>query len=166
MNHAQTSSPVETNHRQTLVRFRLEGQRYALRLEAVDRVIRAVAVTPVPETPRFVLGLINLAGQLLPVCSLRGCLGWPDRAIRAEDQFVIARTSRFALALMVDEVSGLSEHNVAQTVEPGNVLPGRGCRVEGLAKLDGDIILIYDLEKLFSQTDQERILLAQATAKL
>lgn len=153
------------NDRQTLVLFRIEEQRYALRLNAVDRVIRAAAVTPVPETSAFVLGLVNLAGQLLPVFSLRRCLGLPDRPIRPEDQFVIVRASRFTLALVVDEVPGLSVLDVAQTVAPGDVLPGRNCRVQGLVKLDGDIILIYDLEKLFSQEDQERILQAKAAAE-
>ena len=143
--------------RQTLVLFRLDDQRYALFLTAVERVIRAVAVTPVPETPAFVLGLVNLTGQLLPVFSLRRCLGLPDRPIRPADQFVILRTSRLTLAIMVDEVQGLSVVNAAQTVAVEDALPGGECRVHGLAKIDGDIILIYDLETLISQEDQERI---------
>lgn len=137
--------------------FRLAEQRYALRLDAVERVIRAVAVTPVPETPAFVLGLVNLAGQLLPVCSLRRCLGLPDRPIRPEDQFVIVRTSRFTLALVVDEVQDLSVVNATQTVAVEEALPEGECRVHGLVKINGEIVLIYDLEKLFSQEDQERI---------
>jgi purine-binding chemotaxis protein CheW len=153
------------NDCQTLVVFRLGEQRYALRLNAVERVIRAAAVTLVPETPAFVLGLINLAGQLLPVFSLRRCLGLPDRTIQSADQFVIARTSCLTVALVVDEVQGLSVVNAAQTVAPGDVLPGRECRVQGLVKIEGEIILIYDLEKLFSQEEQERILQAKAAAE-
>ena len=64
-----------------LVVFTLDGQRYALRLGAVERVIRAVAVTPVPETTAFVLGLVKLTGQLITVVSLRRCLGLPDRPV-------------------------------------------------------------------------------------
>jgi purine-binding chemotaxis protein CheW len=151
-------------NRQMLVLLRLEGQRYALRLEAVDRVIRAVAVTPVPETMGFVLGLVNLAGQLLPVISLRACLGMPDRPIRPEDQFVIAGTSRLTLALVVDEVEGLSWIDGALTVAVENALPGEKSRIDRLAKIDGDIIPIYDLEHLFSHEDQERILQVKAAA--
>ena len=160
------SMSISSNENQTLVLFRLGQQRYALRLSAVDRVIRAVAVTPVPETPAFVLGLINMAGQLLPVCSLRSCLGLPERALRPEDLFVITRTARLPVALMVDDVSGLVSLNAAQTVAPEIVLPGRGCRVEVLVKLDDNIILIYDLDKLFTQNDQERILQAQVSLKM
>ena len=149
------------NDCQTLVLFRLAQQRYALRLDAVDRVIRAVAVTPVPETPAIVLGLINLAGQLLPVFSLRRCLGLPDRPIRPQDQFVIVRTSRLTVAMVVDEVRGLSRLDVTRTVAVEDALPQGECRVQGLVKIEGEIILIYDLEKLFSRKDQERILRAK-----
>jgi len=163
---AASPSPEGANAANTaLVLFRIGEQRYALRLDAVERVIRAVAVTPVPETPAFILGLVNLAGQLLPVCSLRRCLGLPDRPLRSADQLVIVRTSRFTLALMVDEVQGLSLVNAAQTVAVADTLPEGECRVAGLAKINGDIILIYDLEKLFSQEDQEHILLAKAAAE-
>ena len=145
--------------------FRLDDQRYALRLDAVERVIRAVAATQVPETPAFVLGLVNLAGQLLPVVSLRRCLGLPDRPIRPEDQFVIARTSRLAMALVVDEVQGLSVDDAIRSVAPADVLPQGEWRVQSLVKIDGDIILIYDLDKLFSHEDQERIFQVKAEAE-
>ncbi|MCX6070998.1 MAG: chemotaxis protein CheW [Chloroflexi bacterium] len=151
-------------NRQMLVVFRMEGQRYALRLDAVDRVISAVAVTPVPETLGFVLGLVNLAGRLLPVISLRACLGMPDRPIRPEDQFVIAGTSRLTLALVVDEVEGLSLIEDGQTVAVGDTLPGERSRIDRLAKINGDIIPIYDLEQLFSRDAQERILQVKAAA--
>ena len=149
-----------------IVTFTLDGQRYALRLDAVERVIRAAAVTAVPETPAFVLGLLNLAGQLLPVFSLRRCLGLPDRPIRPEDQFMIVRTSRFALALMVDEVHGLNVVNAAQTIAVEGAPALGECRIEGLVKINGEIILIYDLEKLLSPADRDRILQLKTAAEV
>lgn len=152
------------NDGQTLMLFRIEAQRYALNLDAVERVIRAVAVTPVPETPAFVLGLINLAGQLLPVFSLRRCLGLADRPIRPEDQFVIARTSRLTVAVVVDEVQAMLALETTQQVAVEAALPEGDCRVQGLVKLQGDIILIYDLDKLIGPADQERIRQVQEVA--
>ena len=57
-NH-ETSRPASDTQ---VVIFLLDEQRYAVPMDSVERVIRAVAVTPVPETPEFVLGLINMAG--------------------------------------------------------------------------------------------------------
>jgi purine-binding chemotaxis protein CheW len=147
----------------SLLLLRLAGQRYALRLDAVDRVIRVVAVTPMPETPAFMLGLINLAGQLLPVFSLRRCLGLPERPIRPKDQFVIARTARLTVAVVVDEVEGLSALEASQTVALAAALPEGKCRVQGLVKLQGDIILIYDLDRLVSPADLDRMLRVRET---
>jgi purine-binding chemotaxis protein CheW len=156
---------ADNDHCQTLVLFRLVEQRYALELDVVERILRAAAPTPVPETPDFVLGLINLAGQLLPVISLRHCLGLPECPIRPEDHFVIVRTSRFPLALVVDEVENLSVIDASQTLALEDALPGRECRAQGLVKIGGDIILIYDVEKLLSTADQDRILRARAAAE-
>ncbi len=153
--------PSEQKTTDQVVVFLLDGQRYALRLHEVDRVIRAVAVTPVPETSAFILGLINLAGRLLPVVSLRAGLGLPDRPVRPDDQFVITRTSRLTLALVVDQVQALRPLSSGQTVTPAAVLPGQGCRVETLVKVDGDIILIYDIEQFFDRAEQERLLAVQ-----
>ena len=153
------------NDSRTLVVCRLGGQRYALDLDTVVRIIRAAAPTPVPGTPGFVLGLVNMAGQLVPVISLRRCLGLPECSIKPEDHFVIVRTTRFNLALVVDEVERLSVVDAAQTVAVEGSLLGEDCRVQGLVKINGDIILIYDLETLLSPADSDRILQAKAIAE-
>jgi len=146
------------NDCQALLILRLDDQRYALFLDAVERVVRAVAVTPVPEVPAFVLGLINVAGQLLPVVSLRACLGLPDRPVRPQDQFVFARTPLLTVALVVDEVQELSALDIGRAVAPAEVLPQGDWRVQSLIKINGDIILIYDLDKLISHADQSQML--------
>ncbi len=165
MTDRDVSEPHTTDRNQIVV-FMLDGQRYALRLDAVERIIRAVAVTPVPKTPAFVLGLANMAGQLLPVLSLRRCLGLPDRPIRPEDQFVIVRTSRLTLALMVDDVQGLNAVSATQTVAVEDALPEGECQVQGLVKIDGDIILVCDMEKLIRPEDRNRIQRATSAAQM
>ena len=153
------------NDRQALVLFRVDDLRCAVFLTVVERVIRAVAVTPVPEMPPFVLGVVNMTGQLLPVFSLRRCLGLPDRPIRPEDQFVIVRTSRLALALMVDEVQGLNVVSAAQTASLEEALTGGACHRHGLVKIDGDIVVIYDLETLIRPEDEDRLLQMQTPSE-
>lgn len=146
-----------------LVLFWLDGQRYALPLEAVERVIRAVAATPVPSAPDFVMGLINLAGRILPAISLRRCLGLALRPIRPDDQLVIVSSGGLALALVVDAVEQLRTGEVAQSVAVEGALPGAEWRVDGLCKLDGDIIFICDLAKLLNP--QAREMIVQATTQ-
>ena len=54
-----------------LVAFMLDGQRYGLRLSVVERVVRAVEVTSLPSAPDIVMGVINLAGQIVPVVNIQ-----------------------------------------------------------------------------------------------
>jgi len=97
-----------SRHTQVII-FRIDGQSYAIPLSDVDRVIRAVEVTPLPKAPETVLGIIDYHGTLVPVLSLRKRLSLDFRDISTNDRFVIARTSRRTIVLTVDEVTGLSE---------------------------------------------------------
>jgi purine-binding chemotaxis protein CheW len=155
--NSNADPPELARGRQTVILVRLDGQRYALPLDSVIRVLRAVAVTPVPELPPFVLGLINLAGRLVTVVSLRCCLGGPGRGVRPEDQLVVVKTPRLTLAVVVDEVQELTTLDESQTVAVGPALREEGCRAHGLVKLHGEIILIYELDQLISQAEQEHI---------
>lgn len=138
-----------------LLVFCVEGQRHALRLAAVERVTPAAAVTPLPGAPAAVLGAIDVGGRILPVFSLRRRLGLPEQAPRLSDVFLIARSARRPVALLVDEVQAVRSAPAA-AVEAATIAPGLGT-VQGLARLDDGLLLIHDLERFLSPED-ERIL--------
>jgi len=73
-----------------MVAFRLSSERYAIELQAVERVVRAVALTPLPGAPRAIRGVFSLQGRIVPVGDLRLRLGLPEREVAIEDQIVIA----------------------------------------------------------------------------
>ena len=137
--------------------FRLNGQTYAVPLSSVERVIQAVAVTPVPEMPGFVLGLINIAGELVPVCSLRACLGLADRPVGIEDQMLIVRTASLRIAVVVDAAEGLRKAAADISALSVDMMPAAGCRAEGVVRIDGDIILIYDLDQVLQPRDRQQL---------
>ena len=89
--------------------FCLDGQRYALPLAAVRRIVRAVEVTPLPGAPAIVLGAIDVEGSVLPVLDIRRRFLLPEREIGPADQFLIASTARRAVALVIDEAHGVIE---------------------------------------------------------
>ena len=129
--------------------FSLDEQLFALRLPAVERVVRAVEVTPLPGAPEIVRGVINVRGQITPVFDLRRRFGLPAREIMPSHHLVIARARTRAVALMVDEVRGVDEGLAEGAVAADEILPGVG-HVEGVAKLGGDLIFIHDLDKFLS----------------
>jgi purine-binding chemotaxis protein CheW len=79
--------------------FTLDERRYALYLPAVERVVPAVEVTPLPNAPEVVLGVINVQGRIIPVINVRKRFGLRERDIEPNDRFILARTSRHVVAL-------------------------------------------------------------------
>ncbi len=68
---ATAADPFRHGSVHRLVIFRLENQRYALHLTAVERVLRMVAVSSLPKAPAIVLGVINFYGRVIPVLDLQ-----------------------------------------------------------------------------------------------
>lgn len=139
-----------------LVMFRLEGQRYAVRLDVVERIVRAVAVTALPGAPAIVLGVIDVAGKIIPVLNLRKRLGLPDRDIGVPDQFLIARTAQRPVALVVDEALALIDVPAAEIVESIQIVPRLGF-IQGVVKLPDGLALIHDLESFLSLEEAESL---------
>ncbi|MEI7744488.1 MAG: chemotaxis protein CheW, partial [Chloroflexota bacterium] len=87
--------------------FELETQQFALPLRRVQRVLRSVAITPLPGAPSIVLGVVDIAGSVLPVIDMRARFGCPARAVHPSDQLVLAHTDRRSVALLVDATAGV-----------------------------------------------------------
>ena len=139
-----------------LVVFTLDEQRYALRLAAVERVVRAVEVTPLPKAPEIVLGMINAQGRIVPVVNVRKRFQLPERAVELSDQFIIARTSRRTVALVVDAVNEVVPCPEAQVVAAEKIVPGLE-HVAGVLKLPDGMIFVHDLDRFLSLDEEQAL---------
>ncbi len=133
----------------TLLVFLLDSQRYALPLEAVERTVRAAAITPLPQAPQIVLGVLDLRGTILPVLNVRRRFRLPERAILPSDQFLIARAGERPVALVIDAAAEVLELSPAQIVAGKALVPGLE-HVQGVARMSDGLILIHDLETFLS----------------
>jgi purine-binding chemotaxis protein CheW len=140
----------------TFVVFQLDQQKYALRLETVERVIPAVEVTPLPEAPDTVLGIINMHGQIIPVFNLRRRFHLPEREIDVNDKLIIAATARRIVALAVDSVNEITEPAEQEVIDTGTVLPLIKY-VEGIMKLADGMVLIHNLDTFLSLNEEEAL---------
>jgi purine-binding chemotaxis protein CheW len=143
----------------TLVVFSLDDQRYAVALDSVRRSIRAVAITPLPEAPAIVVGIIDLGGAVLPVVNIRERFKHPSRDVRLSDQLIIAETDKRRVALLVDSTMGVIEIEPESYSPAKEIVPGLGC-VDGAIKLEDGLILIHDLDRLLSLEEDTAIDLA------
>ena len=148
MEAARDAEPA-TSMRSRVAVFILGDQRYALPLSAVERVVRVVEVTPLPQAPDIVLGVVNVQGRVVPVVNLRRRFRLPERAIALTDQLVIAHTTRRPVALVVDAVTGVLEYSGREAVGARDIVPGMEY-VEGVVKLADGLVLIHDLDRFLS----------------
>ena len=139
-----------------LLLFTLEGQRYGLPFENVERVVRVVEITPLPNAPGVVLGVVNVQGEVIAAVDPRRRFGLPAREIRLSQQLVIARTARRRVAMLVDRVSGLTEYPEHAEFTAASLVPGTE-HVAGVVRLEDGLVLIRDLERFLS-LEEERAL--------
>jgi purine-binding chemotaxis protein CheW len=145
------------------VAFYLDELRMALALRAVERVIRAVCISQLPDAPQIVLGVINVQGRVVPVVNMRARFRLPNREIVLADRLVIAQTTRRTVALAVDSVAGVIEYPAPALVGAGEILPGLEY-VTGVAKLDDGMLFIHDLDRFLSLDEEEMLDRALTTA--
>jgi purine-binding chemotaxis protein CheW len=134
--------------------FDIDDRQFGVPLDRTERVVRAADPTPLPHAPEIVLGAIDLHGTIIPVLSVRHRLGLPHRPMGVDDQFIIVRTSRRVVALLVDRVRDIVSCPAEGVVPAGAVLAGWD-QVRGIVQLQGGLILIQDLDLFLSlQEDQ------------
>lgn len=138
----------------SLIVFAMDDRRYALPLRAVDRVVRMVAVTPLPKAPDIVFGVVNIQGRVIPVINMRRRFRLPEREIALTDQLVVAHTVRRPVALVADAVLDVIACPVQSLIAAEEVLPNIEY-VEGVIKLADGLILIHDLDKFLSLEEED-----------
>ena len=144
------------NRLRKLVTFNLDDEKFALYVEVVQRVIRVVAVTPLPKAPDGVAGIIDLQGRMIPVFDLRRRFGLPARTMALSDQMIIAATTTRLVAILVDSVDDVIEIPEAQIATAEEILPGIAS-VAGVIRTESGPVFIHDLDALLSLQEESAL---------
>ena len=139
-----------------LLAFSLDDHAYALHLRAVEQIVRIVEVTRLPDAPGIVAGVVNVRGQVIPIVDIRKRFLLPARDPDLSDQLIVARTSRRAVGLIADIVTGVVECDEAQVIAAEAIVPGLQY-IKGVAKLKDGMLLIHDLDTFLS-LEEDRLL--------
>jgi len=141
--------------------FTLDEQQYALRLDAVERVVRAAAITPLPRAPDIILGILDIQGEVVPVIDVRKRFRLPAREIRPADQFIIAKARSLKVALLVDAARGVVEETGSGQIAPDDFIADVEY-VSGVTRNEDGLVLIHDLDRFLSLEEEKLLLEAVA----
>jgi purine-binding chemotaxis protein CheW len=114
----------------------------------VQEVLRFQPMTPVPQAPGVIEGLINLRGQIVTAIDMRRRLRLPPRAENKSPMNMVVRTPDGAVSLLVDEIGDVLDMD-ATTYErtPENLDPAARELIRGVYKLKGQLLLVLDAER-------------------
>jgi purine-binding chemotaxis protein CheW len=114
----------------------------------VQEVLRSQYMTPVPQAPGAIEGLINLRGQIVTAIDMRRRLGLPPNAAGLASMNVVVRTADGAVSLLVDEIGDVVDMD-ASTCErpPDNLAPAARELIGGVYKLEDRLLLVLDEER-------------------
>jgi purine-binding chemotaxis protein CheW len=141
--------------------FRLDELRCGLDAAAVLEILPALAVRPLPGSPPFVAGAIDVRGAIVPVLDLRVRFGRPPRAMALSDRLILARAHQRTLAIWVDEVEGLFPHDPDTVAPVGLVVGDRS--IVGVATTGAGLCTIHDLDGFISGCESDALAHAVAS---
>jgi purine-binding chemotaxis protein CheW len=136
--------------------FQLLENNYALPVEKVIEVLRMVAVTPLPEAPDWLYGVLNLRGRVIPIMDLRVRLGLPFQIPGLNTPIIVIEAEERPVGLLVDamrEVLTLPEEAITLPDKLANQIHP----VKAIARAGGYLALILDLDSLTDGTKSLKI---------
>lgn len=139
-----SARPMSGTTASALVVFALGEHCYALPLVHVKELLRMVAIAPLPDAPRGIVGTVNLRGCVIPVWSLRARLGLSPKEATLTDQIIVVHTRAQIVGLVVDSVLEVLTTDQVEVQTLAADLTG--ARTTLVAKVDGRSIPILDLE--------------------
>ena len=160
------SSPAATHsqskHAGKYLTVVLDAEAYGIAVLKVREIIRLQKITPVPQMPEFVKGVINLRGRVIPVVDLRVKFGlkaeFADRTCIVVVQVKLPNDTIVQMGLIVDSVEEVV-HVPAEEIEP---TPEFGTKVDtsyllGMAKVKGQVKTLLDIDRVVAPETIQRI---------
>ncbi len=134
--------------------FKIADDSFAVSILGVQEIIGMEKISKVPNMPDFVLGVINLRGQIVPVISLRRRFRIEDADENQRSCTLIVKQNEMALGLIVDEVNDVIQIPADTILEPkGSKVDNERKFILGFARVSGDLKIILDLDKLLRQNE-------------
>jgi len=139
-----------------LVTFEMNGEMFAIPIMNIQEIIRWTQVVPIPQSPGFVEGVINLRNKVIPVVSLKKKFGVAaEKATDEKTRIVIAEIGDLVVGFIVDNVHEVLRIDKAAFEETPSIAVAENRRcVKGIVKQDKEMVMVLWLEELFSAEEK------------
>jgi purine-binding chemotaxis protein CheW len=134
--------------------FTLNSEFYGVPIESVREINRVGEITPVPKTPEFVKGVMNLRGKIIPVINLRVKFGMSEVAYNRDTCIIVIDTLTGQVGMIVDAVKEVVDLRNDQ-IEPPPPLGNQVAKefVRGLGKQESKVVILVDVSATLKHDD-------------
>lgn len=141
-----------------LVIFSLGKEEYGVDIMQVKEIVTYKEPVKVPNTPQFVEGIINLRGEIIPIVNLKKRFSIPGEDIGDQTRVIVMSIDSKKVGFIVDDASEVITIN-NENIEPApEIVAGIDRRyITGIGKVEERILIMLDLDKLFSEKEQEAL---------
>ena len=136
------------------VTFRLAGENYGIAVMQVQEVLRVSEITPVPGAPPYILGIINLRGNVVTVLDTRCRFGLPAKDVDDASRIIIIESNEQVVGLLVDSVAEVVYLRASEIESSPNVGNEDSARyIQGVHSQDGNLLILVDVNKLLTEEE-------------
>jgi purine-binding chemotaxis protein CheW len=138
-----------------VVSFRLGSEEYGVDIAQVQEIIRMVEITHVPRAPRFMEGVINLRGQLIPIIDLRTRFGMTRIEATKSSRIVVTDIGTKRVGIVVDSVSEVLNIPIENIEDAPEMIAGIGTEyIQGVGKVADRLVIMLDLTMVITSDDR------------
>lgn len=136
--------------------FVLNNSYYGVPILQVQEIVKMTEITKLPNTPKFVEGIVNLRGQIIPIIDLRRRFNLPAAEVDENWKILILKIEEVQFGVMVDQISEVEKVPTSLIEVPPKVVSGvRGEFINGIAKTNERLLILLDIEKILSVEEIE-----------
>lgn len=148
-NQQNNNSKLRSSKNKFLTYF-LGEEQYGIDISQVREIIAIMKITPVPRTPHYISGVINLRGSIIPVVNTRKRFEMEDMEYSEQTAIIIIEIKKMSIGFIVDkveEVLAIEDENISEPPKFGTDVNTEF--VKNMARHNDAVIMIMDMEKLF-----------------
>ena len=140
------------------VTFRLGDEKYGINVMQVQEVLRVAEIAPVPGAPSYVLGIINLRGNVVTVIDTRNRFGLMSKETDDNSRIVIIETESHIIGILVDSVAEVVELRASDIETAPNVGNEETSRyIQGVTSRDNELLILVDLNRFLSDEEKAEL---------
>jgi len=138
--------------------FKLAGQPYAIDIMKIKQIIRPLKVSPLPQAPDFLEGVINLRGVVIPVIDMRKRFGMEDRESGSDEKVIIASVEKRIVGCVVDDVTEVIPVSQKEIQPPPRAMRGiQSDYLYGVCRYEDDILMILNLDEILTAEEKSEL---------